>query len=124
MLRRLASPTETVPMRLLPLVLLGLLAGCTPTQLFGIPPDRGPEFGVSSLQGPLPEPYASFNRVGPEATARHAANICTLGYRTTGEKQMKADPGTIVATHVRCRDYVPPLGDVTASWLPSWMQSQ
>jgi hypothetical protein len=111
-------------MRLHPFVFLALLAGCTPTQLFGIPPDRGPEFGVSSLQGPLPDPFASFNRVGPEAAEQHAANICTLGHRFDGEQQMQADPGTIVATRVRCRDYLPPLGDVTASWLPSWLPSQ
>ena len=109
-------------MRLMQLALFAFLAGCTPTQLFGIPPDPGPEFSVSSLQGPLPQPYASFNRVGPEAAERHAHDICTLGHRMTGEKPMKADPGTIVATRVRCDDYVPPFGDAAPSWLPGWMQ--
>jgi hypothetical protein len=104
-------------MRFSLLVLLALLAGCTPTQLFGIPPDPGPEFAVSSLQGPLPEPYASFNRVGADAAQRHAGDVCTLGYRTGAEKQMQADPGTIVETRVRCRDYVPPFGDLG---VPSW----
>ena len=109
--------------RPLPSILLALLAvagagagGCTSTQLFGIPPDPGPEFGVSGLQGPIPEPYASFNRVGPEAAALHADQICTLGYRFGGEKAMPTDPGTIIARRVSCRDYIPWIADM-APWL-------
>lgn len=107
-------------MRLMPFALLAFLTGCTTTQLFGIPPDPGPDFRVSSLQGPLPEPYASFNRVGPEVAAQHAASICTLGYRAMGEQAMPADPGTIIATRIHCNDYVPWIGAM-APWLVSWM---
>ena len=99
-------------MRLSPLLLLALLAGCTTQQLVGLPPPAGPEFGVSSLPSPLPEPFASFDRVGPEAAAFHAKSVCTLGYRSLGDAQMAGDPGPILATRIRCNDYVPWLANL------------
>ena len=88
------------------LVLLGLIAGCTPF----IPVKD--DFGTSALlpAGDIPPEFAEFNSYQATANPILADQLCATPYQVLEEKTVGATPGKLLAARARCQTHIPILG--------------
>ena len=88
------------------LVLLVLVAGCTPF----IPVKD--DFGTSALlpAGDVPPEFAEFNSYQATANPILADQLCATPYQVLEEKTLGAAPGKLLAARARCQTHIPVLG--------------
>jgi hypothetical protein len=80
-----------------------------PQFITGLPGD-GPEFSTTGLQpSQSTAPAAATNNTSADVPARHAAQICTLGFEMLEQGTAPGEPMDFVVQRVRCTAYRPSL---------------